>query len=101
MTIEDTATARAEAPASTTAAHDADPTPTPTPTAVGTGSFALTPPATASSMAVTKRNGSREPVDLNKIVRAITRCSTRLTTASRQAGPPAQTVNPSSRRKQG
>ncbi|MGH8073802.1 MAG: ribonucleoside-diphosphate reductase subunit alpha [Lysobacter sp.] len=26
-------------------------------------------------MAVTKRNGSREPVDLNKIVRAITRCS--------------------------
>ncbi|MGQ4661521.1 ribonucleoside-diphosphate reductase subunit alpha [Lysobacter sp. F6437] len=26
-------------------------------------------------MAVTKRNGGREPVDLNKIVRAITRCS--------------------------
>ena len=37
--------------------------------------FTLTPPAAAFSMAVTKRNGSREPVDLNKIVRAITRCS--------------------------
>src|SRR5690606_16432601 len=35
----------------------------------------LPPPAAAFSMAVTKRNGSREPVDLNKIVRAITRCS--------------------------
>ena len=73
MTTEDTATALAGAPASTTAAHDTDPTPTPT--AVGTDSFALTPPATAFSMAVTKRNGGREPVDLNKIVRAITRCS--------------------------
>ncbi|KGM51546.1 ribonucleoside-diphosphate reductase [Lysobacter concretionis Ko07 = DSM 16239] len=37
--------------------------------------FTLTPPAAALSMRVTKRNGSREPVDLNKIVRAITRCS--------------------------
>lgn len=37
--------------------------------------FALTPPAAALSMSVTKRNGGREPVDLNKIVRAITRCS--------------------------
>ena len=73
MTTEDTATALAGAPASTTAAHGTDPTPTPT--AVGTDSFALTPPATAFSMAVTKRNGGREPVDLNKIVRAITRCS--------------------------
>ncbi|OHE87215.1 MAG: ribonucleoside-diphosphate reductase subunit alpha [Lysobacterales bacterium RIFOXYD1_FULL_69_11] len=68
MTIEDTATAPAEAPASTTAASDADTVPT-------AADFALTPPATAFSMAVTKRNGSREPVDLNKIVRAITRCS--------------------------
>ncbi len=73
MTTEDTATTLAEAPASTTAAHDTEPTPAPT--AVGTDSFALTPPATAFSMAVTKRNGGREPVDLNKIVRAITRCS--------------------------
>ena len=73
MTTEDTATALAGAPASTTAAHDTDPSPIPT--AVGTDSFALTPPATAFSMAVTKRNGGREPVDLNKIVRAITRCS--------------------------
>ena len=73
MTTEDTATALAGAPASTTAAHGTDPTPIPT--AVGTDSFALTPPATAFSMAVTKRNGGREPVDLNKIVRAITRCS--------------------------
>ncbi len=37
--------------------------------------FSLTPPASALSMSVTKRNGRREPVDLNKIVRAITRCS--------------------------
>jgi ribonucleoside-diphosphate reductase alpha chain len=35
--------------------------------------FALTPPPSASAMAVTKRNGRREPVDLNKIVRAVTR----------------------------
>jgi ribonucleoside-diphosphate reductase alpha chain len=43
------------------------------PAAAKTGDFALTPPATAFSMAVTKRNGRREPVDLNKIVRAVTR----------------------------
>ena len=35
--------------------------------------FALTPPATALGMTVTKRNGRREPVDLNKIVRAVAR----------------------------
>ena len=35
--------------------------------------FALTPPHSAGSMTVTKRNGRREPVDLNKIVRAIQR----------------------------
>ena len=35
--------------------------------------FALPPPVTAFSMAVTKRSGRREPVDLNKIVRAVTR----------------------------
>ncbi len=37
--------------------------------------FDLAPPPTATAMAVTKRNGAREPVDLNKIVRAIQRCS--------------------------
>ena len=36
--------------------------------------FELTPPPTATAMSVTKRNGSREPVDLNKIVRAIGLC---------------------------
>ncbi|MGO1002944.1 ribonucleoside-diphosphate reductase subunit alpha [Lysobacter sp. CA196] len=35
--------------------------------------FALTPPAANLTMSVTKRNGRREPVDLNKIVRAVTR----------------------------
>ncbi len=38
-------------------------------------SFRLTPPSAARvPMGVTKRNGSREPVDVNKIVRAVTRC---------------------------
>ena len=36
-------------------------------------SFLLTAPPTATTMSVTKRNGSREPVDLNKIVRAVQR----------------------------
>lgn len=36
--------------------------------------FDLTPPPTATAMSVTKRNGSTEPVDLNKIVRAVQRC---------------------------
>ncbi|WP_108472060.1 ribonucleoside-diphosphate reductase subunit alpha [Rhodanobacter thiooxydans] len=35
--------------------------------------FALTPPHSAASMHVTKRNGSQEAVDVNKIVRAVTR----------------------------
>ncbi len=35
--------------------------------------FDLTPPPTATVMCVTKRNGSMEPVDLNKIVRAVQR----------------------------
>lgn len=35
--------------------------------------FLLTPPPTATAMSVTKRSGSREPVDLNKIVRAVQR----------------------------
>lgn len=38
-------------------------------------SLLLTPPYAPSSMSVTKRNGRREPVDLNKIVRAVQRCS--------------------------
>ncbi|KAB8168933.1 ribonucleoside-diphosphate reductase subunit alpha [Lysobacter maris] len=41
----------------------------------GGDGFALTPPAANLTMTVTKRNGGREPVDLNKIVRAVTRCS--------------------------
>ncbi|MET0655547.1 MAG: ribonucleoside-diphosphate reductase subunit alpha [Pseudoxanthomonas sp.] len=36
-------------------------------------SFLLTPPPTATTMSVTKRNGGQEPVDLNKIVRAVQR----------------------------
>ncbi len=35
--------------------------------------FALTPPHNAASMHVTKRNGGQEAVDVNKIVRAVTR----------------------------
>jgi ribonucleoside-diphosphate reductase alpha chain len=35
--------------------------------------FALTPPHSAASMHVTKRNGGQEIVDVNKIVRAVTR----------------------------
>ncbi len=38
-----------------------------------TPGFHLTPPPHAGAMAVTKRNGRKEPVDLNKIVRAVTR----------------------------
>ena len=38
-------------------------------------SFNLTaPPSSRTQMRVTKRNGAREPVDVNKIVRAVTRC---------------------------
>jgi ribonucleoside-diphosphate reductase alpha chain len=37
--------------------------------------FTLTPPHNApAAMRVTKRSGANEPVDLNKIVRAVTRC---------------------------
>jgi ribonucleoside-diphosphate reductase alpha chain len=38
-------------------------------------SFLLTPPPTATAMRVNKRNGGSEPVDLNKIVRAVQRCA--------------------------
>ncbi len=36
--------------------------------------FALTPPSAAHAMTVTKRNGDRQAVDLNKIVYAVQRC---------------------------
>ncbi|MEG0186503.1 MAG: ATP cone domain-containing protein, partial [Stenotrophomonas sp.] len=36
--------------------------------------FLLTSPPTANAMSVTKRNGTTELVDLNKIVRAVQRC---------------------------
>lgn len=65
MTQQDHATALAEPDAASSSDAAADHAP----------GFSLTPPATALSMQVTKRNGSREAVDLNKIVRAITRCS--------------------------
>ena len=45
-----------------------------TATAPAQAGFELTQPPTATTMGVTKRNGSIEPVDLNKIVRAIQRC---------------------------
>lgn len=53
----------APAPVAKAAARDAQAAP----------GFALTPPAANLTMSVTKRNGRREPVDLNKIVRAVTR----------------------------
>ena len=43
------------------------------PLRTGSPGFALTAPAANLTMSVTKRNGRREPVDLNKIVRAVTR----------------------------
>jgi ribonucleoside-diphosphate reductase alpha chain len=39
----------------------------------GDGAFALTPPHNPGQMRVTKRNGGQEIVDVNKIVRAVTR----------------------------
>lgn len=45
------------------------------PTAQAATHFDLTPPPTATHMRVTKRNGDSEAVDLNKIVRAITRAA--------------------------
>ncbi|HNR91343.1 MAG TPA: ribonucleoside-diphosphate reductase subunit alpha [Dokdonella sp.] len=41
--------------------------------APGTADFSLTAPHSPAQMRVTKRNGSSEAVDLNKIVRAVTR----------------------------
>ncbi|HEX6833077.1 MAG TPA: ribonucleoside-diphosphate reductase subunit alpha [Rudaea sp.] len=46
-----------------------------TPTETAQAGFALTAPhAGPAAMRVTKRSGAFEPVDLNKIVRAVTRC---------------------------
>lgn len=49
--------------------------PAPRKTETSAPGFALTPPAANLTMSVTKRSGRREPVDLNKIVRAVTRCA--------------------------
>jgi ribonucleoside-diphosphate reductase alpha chain len=73
MTTHAPDTLAAEAPTSV-------PTPQPAAPASNTavassGGFALTPPAANLTMTVTKRNGGREPVDVNKIVRAVTRCA--------------------------
>jgi len=43
------------------------------PEAAAETAFTLTPPHSAASMHVTKRNGGQEAVDVNKIVRAVTR----------------------------
>jgi ribonucleoside-diphosphate reductase alpha chain len=45
------------------------------PTAFPQQQFESRPPPTTTTMSVTKRDGRREPVDLNKIVRAIQRCA--------------------------
>ena len=54
--------------------HDTLAEPVVAPAAVAPA-FDLTPPPTATTMRVTKRNGASEPVDLNKIVRAVTRAA--------------------------
>lgn len=50
----------------------------PPPSAGTPDGFDLAPPDGPMAMTVTKRNGSRELVDLNKIVRAVQRCCTGL-----------------------
>src|SRR4051794_10139422 len=47
-------------------------------TAFGTATTRQTDNSVQTSMQVRKRNGSLEPVDINKIVRAITRCCVNL-----------------------
>lgn len=63
-----------DACASTPAPHHASGAGAPAPAASGPG-FLLTSPPTATTMRVTKRNGGSEAVDLNKIVRAVTRAA--------------------------
>ncbi|GHA84574.1 ribonucleoside-diphosphate reductase [Lysobacter bugurensis] len=59
---------------STAVAEAATAASSPLPTPADPPGFVLTPPAASVSMTVTKRSGRRETVDLNKIVRAVTRC---------------------------
>ncbi|MBX3724835.1 MAG: ribonucleoside-diphosphate reductase subunit alpha [Xanthomonadales bacterium] len=47
----------------------------PSSSAEPTSALVLSPPHHPSVMTVAKRDGRREPVDLNKIVRAVTRCT--------------------------
>ncbi|MBN8923732.1 MAG: ribonucleoside-diphosphate reductase subunit alpha [Rhodanobacter sp.] len=51
------------------------PAPLEKPPAARAEPFALTPPHNPAQMRVTKRNGGQEAVDVNKIVRAVTRCA--------------------------
>ncbi|MBD8897875.1 ribonucleoside-diphosphate reductase subunit alpha [Rhodanobacter sp. DHG33] len=53
---------------------ESSPLPAETPASAGEA-FALTPPHNPGQMRVTKRNGRQEVVDVNKIVRAVTRSS--------------------------
>lgn len=48
---------------------------TPAPASEAGKNFQLTPPPAATAMTVTKRDGTRQAVDLNKIVHAVTRCA--------------------------
>ncbi len=75
MTTDSLDTATPATAAAEGAGPDVHPDPSPATAPPASAGFTLTPPASALSMSVTKRNGGREPVDLNKIVRAITRCA--------------------------
>ncbi|GAB3378699.1 ribonucleoside-diphosphate reductase subunit alpha [Lysobacter fragariae] len=66
--VADTLETAIETPARETTVREAAST-----TAAQT-SFALTPPHAPATMAITKRDGRKEPVDVAKIVRAVTRC---------------------------
>ena len=70
MTTTDVLHAQPAARAPAAPAHDGRSVEKPT-----GDSFSLTPPAAAHAMTVTKRDGSRQSVDLNKIVHAIARCT--------------------------
>jgi len=67
--LEDTLDSATEAPARDSAVGEASPA------YAAQSSFALTPPHAPATMTITKRDGRKEPVDVNKIVRAVTRCS--------------------------
>ncbi len=75
MTSAELASARAEASSSIDADVGARHSPaTNVDSAPAAPELVLTPPHHPGAMRVTKRNGQREPADLNKIVRAIQRC---------------------------